>query len=237
MGEAYAALGSVNLWFEWNWPEAEANIKRAIELNPSNPNIHILYAAYLIIRGQTDLAVNHLKQAVQLDPVSLLTTGLSAELYLTAGLYDDAIALSKRMLELEPKSSAGHWFLINAYRAKAMHEEARNLALKRMTETGANQESIALLKQGDAREGFDRLERWQFERMKESLSKGEKNNAAWVAQAFARKGEKDLAFEWLEKAYADRLPSLVFINIGSDWEPLRVDARITDFLQRMRLRP
>ena len=237
LGEAYAALGSVNLWFEWKWSEAEANIKRAIELNPSNPNIHILYASYLISRGQTEQAVSHIKQAVELDPVSLLTTGLSAELHLTAGRYDDAIALSGRMLELEPKSPAAHWFLINAYKAKGMYQEARELILKRMSESGDRQESIDLLKQGDAKEALERMERRQFERMKESLSKGGSQNAAWVSQTFAGMGERDLAFEWLEKAYAERLPSLLFFNIDPGWNPLREDPRFTDFARRMGLMP
>jgi TolB-like protein/DNA-binding winged helix-turn-helix (wHTH) protein/Flp pilus assembly protein TadD len=235
--EAHAALGSVNFYFEWNWPEAEANIKRAIELNPSNPNIHILYADYLISQGQRRAARSHIEQAIQLDPVSLLTNGLSAYAYLRARQYDEAIAQAKRMIELEPKSPAAHYCLISAYNFKGMYEEARDLILKRMVEEAAEPKYIDALKQGDAKEAVERLERRQFEGLKEALSKGEKINATWVAQVSAKMGDKDMAFEWLEKAYAERLPSLVYLNIHPVWDSLHQDPRFADLARRLGLTP
>ena len=233
--EAHAALGSVNFHFEWNWPEAEANIKRAIELNPSNPNIHILYADYLISQGQTRAARSHIEQAIQLDPVSLLTNGLSAYAYLRARQYDQAIAQAERMIELEPKSPAAHYCLISAYSFKGMYEEARNIILKRMAEDGTKQEHMDALKQRDAKEAIDRMERRQFEGLKAALSKGEKINASWVAQVSAKMGDKDMAFEWLEKAYAERLPSLVYLNTHPVWDSLRQDPRFTGLVKRIGL--
>ena len=201
--EAHAALGSVNFYFEWKWPEAEANIKRALELNPSNPNIHILYADYLISQGRRRAAMSHIEQAIQLDPVSLLTNGLSAYAYLRARQYDEAIAQAERMIELEPKSPAAHYCLISAYNFKGMYEEARDLILKRMAEDGEKQEYIDALKQGDAKEAIERLERRQFEGLKEALSKGEKANATWVAQVSAKMAIKT----WLSSGWRRHTPN------------------------------
>jgi TolB-like protein/DNA-binding winged helix-turn-helix (wHTH) protein/Flp pilus assembly protein TadD len=235
--EAHAALGSVNFYFEWNWPEAEAKLKRAIELNPSNPNTHILYADYLISQGRTRSARSHIEQAIQLDPVSLLTNGLSAYAYLRARQYDEAIAQAKRMIELEPKSPAAHYCLISAYNFKGMYEEARDLILKRMVEEAAEPKYIDALKQGDAKEAIDRMERRQFEGLKEALSRGEKINASWVAQVSAKMGDKDMAFEWLEKAYSERLPSLVYLNTHPVWDSLHQDPRFADLVRRLGLTP
>ncbi|MGA9769934.1 MAG: winged helix-turn-helix domain-containing protein [Blastocatellia bacterium] len=233
--EAHAALGFVNFQFEWNWTEAEANIKRAVELNPSNPNIHILFADYLISQGQTQAAMSHIQQAIQLDPVSLLTNGLSAYAYLRARQYDAAIAQAERMIELEPKSPAAHYCLISAYSYKGMYAEARDRMLEQMIESGAEPEYIDALKQGDAKAAINRMERRQFEGLKEALSKGEKVDATWVAQLSARMGDKDMAFEWLEKAYAERLPSLVFLNAHPVWDSLHQDPRFKALARRIGL--
>ncbi len=69
--------------------------------------------------------------------------------------------------------------------------------------------------------------------LKEALSKGEKANATWVAQVSAKMGDKDMAFKWLEKAYAERLPSLVYLNTHPVWDPLRQDQRFTDLVRRV----
>jgi tetratricopeptide (TPR) repeat protein len=233
--EAYAALGSVNFWLEWDWAEADANIKQALALNPSNPNTHLLYADYLVSQKQVETAASHIRQAIQLDPVSLLTNGISAYAYLHAGLCDEAIAQANRMLELEPKSPAAHECLISAYQYKGAYQEARDLILKRMIEGSAKPESIAAFKQGEAKAALDRWERRQVDRAKEAIAKGEQGWAFWSAQFAAHLGENDLAFAWLEKSYTERLPMLVFLGIHPAWAALRGDSRFTTFVRRMGL--
>jgi TolB-like protein/DNA-binding winged helix-turn-helix (wHTH) protein/Flp pilus assembly protein TadD len=235
LGEAYAALGAVNFWFEWNWAEAEKNIKRGLELNPSNPNSHIIYANYLLAQGQTEAAVSHLQQATRLDPVSLLTNGLAAFCYLRARRYDDAIIQAQRMLELEPKSPAAHDCLISAYHYKGMYNEMRDVLLKRMSERQAPRPILDALKQGDPREAIEQMEREQLKETTAALAKGEKTNAFWFSQFAARLGEKDLAFQWMEQALAERLPYCVFINIYPDWDGLREDPRFANLAQRILL--
>lgn len=234
LGEAYAALGAVNFWFEWNWLEAEKNIKRGIELNPSNPNSHILYADFLLSQGETEAAVSHIQQAIELDPVSLLTNGLAAFFYLRARHYDDAITQAQRMLELEPKSPAAKDCLISAYRYKGMYQEMRDVIQKRVSAEG-NRKAIAALNQGDAKETIERIERNQLKELKEAVARGEKRNAWWSAHLAAQLGEKDLALEWLEKACEERLPFCVFINIYPDFDTLRQDRRFADIVRRMEL--
>ncbi len=237
LGEAYSALGAVNFWFEWNWSEAEKQIKRGVELNPSNPNSHILYANYLLSQGETEQAVSHLQQATRLDPVSLLTNGLAAFCYLRARHYEEAITQAKRMLELEPKSPAAHDCLISAYHYQGRYEDMREVMVKRMTEQEDARSRVKALKQGNAKETIERLEGEQLKRVRAAFSKGEKINTFWFAQFAARLGEKDLAFQSLEQALTERLPFCVFINIYPDCDTLREDRRFIDLVRRMKLRP
>jgi len=235
LAEAYGALGAVNFRFEWNWPEAEKNIKRAVALNPSNPNHHILYANYLVFRGEIEAAASEVKQAIKLDPVSLLTNGLCAFIYLRARRYDDAIVQANRMLELEPKSPSAHDCLISAYEGKGMYQEAREVILKQMKLNGVKPERIEAFSQGNAKDAILHNQRKNLERMKEALQKGTKIPAHSIAATYTRVGDKDQAFEWLEKSLAAREPSCIFLKINPTFESLRSDPRFTDLARRIGL--
>jgi TolB-like protein/Tfp pilus assembly protein PilF len=237
LAEAYAALGAVNFRFEWNWPEAEKNIKRAVALNPSNPNHHILYADYLVSRGEIEATVSEVKQAIKLDPVSLLTNGLSAFLYLRAHRYDEAIAQANRMLELEPKSPAAHDCLARAYTYKGMYQEAREVMLKQMRLNGDKPEKIAAFSRGDAKEAILNSYRQNPAWMKAAVQKGNKIPAHSFAATYTQIGDKDQAFAWLEKSYAAREPSFVFLKINPVYDSLHSDPRFIELAKRAGLTP
>ncbi len=234
-GEAYAALGAVNFWLEWNWTEAEANIKQALRLNPSNPNTHILYADYLLVRGRIEACASEVKAALELDPVSLLTNGLSAYIYLRARMYDDAITQANRMLELEPKSPAAHECLSRAYLHKGMHKEALDIIRRHMTFAGAKREEIEALDKGEAKEAIKNLFRPNIKRMEAAIAKGEKIPAMYVAIAYIDAGQKDRAFEWMEKSLAAREPFLMFLKTDPRYESLQSDPRTSDLARRIGL--
>jgi TolB-like protein/DNA-binding winged helix-turn-helix (wHTH) protein len=237
LAESYFALGAVNFWLEWDWREAGANIKRAVELNPSNPNIRLLYANYLLTRGQVEAAAQEVRQALELDPVSLLTNGLSAYFYLRASMFDDAIVQAKRMLELEPNSPAGHDCLITVYRFKGMYEEARAVMRKLIEKTGNNPQPLRELNKGDAKSGIGGLERYRLGRMRDALAKGERVRALSMATTCAEIGETDEALEWLERAFAEREPMFVFFNMHPRYASLRRDPRFNDLARRAGLAP
>jgi len=223
--EGYAALGAVHLWLEWNWHDAETNFKRAIDLNPYNPLTRLNYGRCLLARGQTEAGSSEINEALKLDPVSLLTTGLAAFAQLHAGRYDDAIALSNRMLELEPKSPAARECLFRAYVVKGNYREALKTTREQMVERGAKPEELKRLDKGEPRDVIEDHFRKMLGHIKESARKGEQVWTMYGAWLSVRFGEKDQAFEWLEKAASERAPFLVYLTIDPMWEPLRSDAR------------
>ena len=235
LAEAYAALGSVNFWLEWNWTEADANFKRAIELNPSNPHIHLHYASYLSTQGQIEAGVQQVKQALQLDPVSLLTNGLAAFFYMRARHFDEAIAQSKIMLEIEPKSPSGYFCLIRSYTFKGMYQEAVDAVRQQMRMHGEKEEMIKAQTSGDAHELILNNHRQNLKWMKDAIAKGKKVSATYLAETYAELGEKEPAFEWLEKAFARREPLFIFFKIHPGYDNLHADPRFAQLAQRMGL--
>jgi TolB-like protein/DNA-binding winged helix-turn-helix (wHTH) protein/Flp pilus assembly protein TadD len=237
LAEAHAALGSVNFWLEWKWPEAEANFKRAVELNPSNPHIRLHYASCLSTQGKIDAGVEQVKQALQLDPVSLLTNGLAAFFYLRAHRFDDAITQSKIMLEIEPKSPSGYYCLAAAYTYKGMYAEAVETFRRQMRRSEEKEETIQARTAGDPREVILRNRRQNLKWVKEAVARGGRVHATYCASVYADAGENDRAFECLEKAFAIREPSFVFFKIDPRYDSLRGDPRFADLERRIGLAP
>ena len=223
--EAYAALGSVNFWLEWNWLDAEMNLRRALELNPNNPLTRVRFGEYLLARGRADEGAAQITEALKLDPVSLLTTGLAAFAQLHAGRYDDAIALSNRMLELEPKSPAAHECLYRAYLGQGKYPEAVDITRRRMVLAGGKREDVESLSKRSPKDVIEAQFREDLGQMEESAKKGERVWSMYLAWLYARAGRKDQAFEWLEKALGERAPFLVYLNVDPAWDSLRSDPR------------
>ena len=223
--EAYAALGSVSFWLDWNWREAEANLRRALELNPNNPLTRIRYGEYLLARGKAAEGTAEIDEALKLDPVSLLTTGLAAFAHLHAGNYDHAISLSKRMLELEPKSPAAHECLYRAYLGQGKYADAVGIRREGMILSGAEEKEVEPLTRGNPKDALEALFRDDLRQMEESAKRGERVWSMYLSWLYLRSGNKDHAFEWLEKSLSERAPFLVYLNVDPQWESLRSDPR------------
>jgi TolB-like protein/DNA-binding winged helix-turn-helix (wHTH) protein/tetratricopeptide (TPR) repeat protein len=230
--EAYAALGSVQFWLEWDRSNAEINFKRAVELNPYNPLTRLNFGRCLLAKGETDAAVNEINEALKLDPVSLLTTGLAAFAQLQAGRYDEAIALSNRMLELEPKSWAARECLFQAYVNKGNYPQALNIDRERMIMSGAKPKDLQLLGIGSPKDVLETRFRKNLHQMQESVGNSEKVSimyAAWLAMTLAKNDE---ALLWLEKGISERSPFIMYLGINPIWNPLRSDSRFVDLSKR-----
>ncbi|HEU4388308.1 MAG TPA: winged helix-turn-helix domain-containing protein [Blastocatellia bacterium] len=223
--ESYAALGSVNFWLEWNWADAEANLKRALEINPNNPLTHVRYGEYLFARGRAEEGASEINEAVKLDPVSLLTTGLSAFAQLHAGRYDEAIALSYRMLELEPKSPAAHECLFRAYVGQNKYAQAVDITERRLSLSGSKRPDGETRARANPKDFIEAHFREDLAQMEAAAKKGERVWDMYLAWLYTRAGRKDQAFECLEKALTERAAFLVYLNVDPLWDSLRSDPR------------
>jgi serine/threonine protein kinase/tetratricopeptide (TPR) repeat protein len=216
---------------EFGWAAAEAEYRRAIDLNPSYATAHHWYANYLSQLGRFDEAVAEIKRAQQLDPLSIgINTAFGAVLYL-ARRNDEAVAQLRTTLEMDPKFALAHGALAEVYiqkRAYAQALEEYN-AVKAITgDTSDLRASLGYLYavSGRPRAALQLVDELGRRRGPEAAAPGS------LAVVYAALGQKDLAFAWLDKAYAERDAWLVFLKVEPKFDNLRSDPRFDMLLRR-----
>jgi tetratricopeptide (TPR) repeat protein len=222
--------------YEWDWPGAEREYKRAIELNPNNAYARQAYGNYLEAVGRLDEAIAERKRAGGLDPLTPFTVADVGYPYYYAGQYDQAIEYFRRALELDPNFFWSHLWIGQAYVEKKMYEEAIVQIQKAIALSSGNTRAIATLgyaygvsgKRGEAQKVLDQLK----ERSKSSYV-----SPYFIALVYSGLGEKDHAFEWLEKAYDEHHPYITLINVEPVFDSLHSDSRFADLLRRIGLKP
>jgi tetratricopeptide (TPR) repeat protein len=122
--EAYASLGFIQLWYDWDWSAAEQSFKKAISLNPGYAPAHQWYSSLLETDNRMDEAMDEIGRALELDPLSsVVRAELAASLYFRRD-YDRAIEESKRALEIDSRFVLAYLNLGRAYTQKKMHSRA-----------------------------------------------------------------------------------------------------------------
>jgi tetratricopeptide (TPR) repeat protein len=232
LAEAHASFALVKHHYDWDWKGGEAEYKRAIELQPNYAPAHYRYAWFLSDVGRHDEAVREVLRAQELDPLSIVVvTNLGRTLY-HARRYDEAIAELQKALRMDPNRLYTHIFLGMAYDSKQMCDEALNEFRIIQTFTGGLDGSAAV-------HAFGACGRTEDARRTLALLSGPNKDPIrdwfYVAGDFASLGDKDRAFDWLEKAYQNRDFFLTEIKSHPYMDPLRSDPRYADLLKRMAL--
>ncbi|HKP87706.1 MAG TPA: winged helix-turn-helix domain-containing protein [Blastocatellia bacterium] len=235
LAEARTSLGTILFRFDWDWPGAEAEFKRAIDLNPSYSRAHHDYAWFLVAMQRFDEAVAEIKRACELDPLSPLANSDVGWVYLRARRYDDAIEQIQRTLELEPNFASAEGCLERAYAMKGEHRKALDQARKAMLRAGASPEELAALDNSDAAEGMKSVARWRLKRLNDPSRKWSASPYS-IAQYQAELGEKDAALASLERAVSERDSEVVSLLVDPAFDNLRSSARFADLLRRVGLR-
>src|SRR6267143_1701119 len=124
LADAHNTLAFVHEELVSDFPAAEAEYKRAIELNPDSPTAHHWYSIMLAHQGRLKEAMGEAERAYQLDPLSLIINNLRAIVYFWSGDYDRAEELQRKTLELDSTIAIAHNSMGNIYLAKHMVPEA-----------------------------------------------------------------------------------------------------------------
>jgi len=236
LAEAHASLGAIKLFYEWDWPGAEQEFKRASALNPSYAYSHQWNGLNLAALGRLDEAMAEMKRAQELEPLSLIINTNVGWIQYYAHQYDQAIAQHQKSVEMDPNFARVHLRLGMAYEQKGLHQEAIGEYQKTLRLSGDDPYVIALLgysramagQREEARKILNQLQKLQQQRYVPPYS---------IALIYAGLGEKDLAFEWLDKAFVDRSGPLIYLKVEPMFDSLRSDPRMAGLLERMRLAP
>ncbi len=238
LAEAHTSLAFISWHYDWNWPAAEKEFQRALQLNPSYPTAHQWYAFYLVSQGRTEQALEEIRRAQETDPLSLIINADTAEMLYYAHQYDQAIEQAKKVLEMDPEFGLVRTTLAWSYLAKRQPEAALEEVEKGVRISGtksyleANQAATyALL--GQKAKARDLLLQLQAE--SERLHKGQL--LLGIAQVHAALGEKDEAFTWLERAFQNRDGGLTLLKEIPYLDSLHGDSRFADLIRRIGLPP
>jgi DNA-binding winged helix-turn-helix (wHTH) protein/TolB-like protein/Flp pilus assembly protein TadD len=232
LAEAHGSLAAAVMDYNWDWPEAEKHLKQAIALNPSYAHAHGLYSAYLSNVGRHEEAIAEAERAQTLDPASSTSVGRVGMTYYFAGQYDRALEHFRRALDLDPNDHVAHFDTGLVYQRQGKYEEA--LAAMRRARALGMKDAIAVTGHIYAVSGR-RREAHQVLAELDQLSKREYVPAFHRAYIYIGLGDKERAFEWLEKAYKDREWYLWLLKQEMVADPIRSDRRFQDLVRRIGL--
>jgi TolB-like protein len=243
LAEAHAALGMEKSHYEFDFPGAQAEFLKALELNPNSAYAHLFYAnCYLAPMGRMSEAISENQRALQLDPLSLPINNFMGMTYMFAGDYEKADQQFRHTIAMDPTFPLAHQYFSFLLTTMGRYEEAIAEDEKSQLLGGASPEEAAAeaaMKLQAFKTGGERGY-WQHN-LDLTLRALKAPNGVFVsasdlASSYALAGEKDKAFQWLDKAYAERDgEDITLLNCDPVFKNLHGDPRFADLLRRLGL--
>jgi TolB-like protein/DNA-binding winged helix-turn-helix (wHTH) protein/Tfp pilus assembly protein PilF len=229
--DAHVALAVIAQNYDWDWTRAEAEYRRAIELDPNNATAHHWYGEFLSYRGRFPEAFAEMARAEQLDPLSLVIKTDKAVAFLYARQYRQAIEQFHAVLAQEPLYARAHLvefaYVQNGQLAEAVRDAEQ---FRQKNDAKATRASLAyvLARKGDLRAARSIAR----ELVQES---GPADDPAALLMIEIGLNDKDAAFESLERGYRLHSNALSSLKVNPLYDPLRADPRFTELMKRVGL--
>ena len=225
--EGHYVLGAVKM-FEFDWDAAEAEYQKALDLEPSNVDVLRVTGFLYQCKGRFDDAVRFTRMSISLDPVKAITHSTLGQHLYYANHFEEAIASFKKALELDPQFPRAHIFLGEIYFLQGKLEMARAEMSQEANEAWRNFGLILTSQEAGRKKEVDKL-------LSDYIARFQNGNTYQIATIYAFQGEKDKAFEYLEKAYSRKDRRLVYFKDDPLLKNLEGDPRHTAFLKKMKL--
>ncbi len=236
LAAAHVSLGYVKALYDWDWPGAEREFRRALELSPGDADVHFAYSVtYLSPLGRLDEARTEIQQALSLDPLSPYKITCAGMVYSYRREYDAAVQQFKKSIELEPTFYHAYeeMYGVEIGRGRPAEAAAAMQAMRAVLPGYDDTSGRARLaaQQGRQAEAHALIENWI-----EQCARGHRpGKSCYAAQMYAGIGDKDQAFRWLGKAYEERNPLLAYAKVMAQYDSLRSDPRFGELLHRLGL--
>jgi TolB-like protein/Tfp pilus assembly protein PilF len=234
LAEPHAALAYVKTFYDWDWPGAEREFTRAIELNPNYATAHHWYGLYLDAVGRPDEGIAEVRRAQEADPLSLTISTTAGAAFFMARRYDQAVEQLHKTLEMDPNFPGAHLWLGLVHEQMGRGEEAIAELQKAASLSGGEPAELGLRGHAYASAGR-RAEAQRVLAELNGLSKRSYVPPFDIALVYAGLGEKRQSLEWLERAYEDHSFRLTWIKVWPQLDSLRGESRFHDLLRRMNL--
>jgi tetratricopeptide (TPR) repeat protein len=233
--EAHALLAGAHD-NDWEWSAAEREYERALQLDPNSSRINILYTLHFVTGGNIDQGIAHVQSAEQLDPLNLNVIINLGATYFSARRYDQSIVQLNKAVEIDPNYAATHVFLSSDYEAQGKYDLWLDEAEKTAT-LNKDADQLVVLKAARleyARAGYLAANKRISEVLEEQSKRGYIDPVN-IAVAHAILDDKDKAFFWLEKAFAEKSGAIRTLKTVPSFDHLRSDPRFADLLRRMNI--
>jgi TolB-like protein/DNA-binding winged helix-turn-helix (wHTH) protein len=217
----------------WEWSNAEREFRRALELSPNDAWAHAGYAGWLLCQGRLEEAQRWERRGRDLDPFAVTGHDLGWILFLSRH-YDEAIRELQSSLAVYPDNPWDMWVLGFALTAKSAPGEAIPLLEKALTLSDRSPAIIGVLIRAYAHAGRLADAKGLLEELKRRQQKGYIPPAAFV-NAYLGLGDKEQAFDWMERAYKEHSTILQFLKVHPFFDPIRNDPRFADLVRRVGL--
>ena len=227
LADGYTARGWMRSNFLWDWVGAQADMRRALEIDPSNGGVQRTYGQVLCSMGRMQEGIAAVRRSVALDPLSSAPWGNLGYYLTAAGQMAEARQALMRALQINPESTFAKSNLAQLELLEGNTQKA--LEMFRKSDDGFRQFGVALAehKLGHAKEAQKALD--------ELIAGYGQDYAVQIAEVYAWRGEKEQAFAWLDRAYAQRDGGLSDIKLDLFLAPLKTDPRFTAFVRKMGL--
>ena len=234
LAAAHTALAYVDALYEFNWPAAEHEFKRAMQLNVGDADAHFGYSiVYLAPLGRMEEAVHEMQAARDLDPLSPIESNYLGLSYQFVGKRAEAIAQYKKALDLDPNFVEARLHLANAYldqqkfkdffgeldRAKEQAPESRTDLMR----------AFAFALEGKKVEALQLTHKW------EKPQSGTFVRSTSISNVYAALGDKEQMYAWLDRAYADRDGMLAYLNTQGCYRRYRTEPRFVAMQKKLGL--
>jgi adenylate cyclase len=242
LAEAHAALGMEKSHYEFDFPGAEGEFLKALELNPNSPNAHLFYSnCFLMPMGRKAQAIAENKRAVEIDPLSLPINNFMGMTYMFAGDEGNAYWQFQHTIAMDPSFPLAHdyfsWLLMTMGRYEdGIKEHEQSEVLSGSTPEEAAAEATVMeraFKSGGEKGLWQKHLELELEARKQP---GAEASPSVLAAAYAMTGQTDKAFEWLEKGYEEREgQDLTLLKFDPAYKNLRGDPRFSAMLRKIGL--
>lgn len=227
--EAHCYLSEARRVLDWDLASADAELKRALQLDPNSAPAHLFSGLHPLFRGELKEGLRLILDAETLDPVSPITSYLATAAYLANDRIDDAVAEGQRTLQLDPNYFYLDSVLAAAYREKSNFDQAISLYTKSQEATHLPSSGLAITytrmgRQADAKNILAQLVQTREKRYV---------SAPLIAAVSTALGDKEEAFRWLELAYDEHSGVLQWIAFLPEFRALHSDTRFPHLLQRL----
>jgi len=232
LAEAHASMALVYNHYDWDRQSAEKEILRAIELRSNYATAYQWYAIVLSVSGRHDEACRAIQRALQLDPLSPIIGSAASTISFLARDFDTAEKQARAVLEDYPDFDFGNITLAWVLEQTGRLDEAVQNLLKEFSITQFSAESIEELDLAYKEEGW----RGFWLKGVELLVERERHHyvpASSIASGYARLGDAEEIFKWLERALEQREPGMTFLHIDPCFDEIHGDPRYIDLINRI----